>query len=322
MITPADFQRLRDELQRQNQQFHGRLASEHRDAMKKASQQLEDLANISKALWMQRSEPTPNSVVRVEDIPGRRVPFDLLVDIPIGNNTTSDVEVSTTISQEGPFVAVKRFATFQSQLSFQVTVGTDRFRFNGRTFGRYRPIHSAWDLSDAQQPNGFFGTNPLTAGTSDAVISATSNTSGGRSMTFDGRVLFLNAGSSFPRSNVTVPTPFWTTQINSPQDLGALDFFERGEVLTWRVSPSHVNNPAFGNADGRFIFPANPLVNQWPFLEGQFDVQEGIVTPDGITWSQSTPELITSDIVQRLPDGILTIGFLGYRIIQPVAPVL
>jgi hypothetical protein len=313
----------------QNQGFQGKLAAEHREHAKKLNQQLGQLSDIAKALWTTqetRSEPKPNSVVRVEDIPGRRVPFDMIVDIPIGNNVTSDVEVSTSISQEGPFVAVKRFATFQSQLSFQVTVGTSKNRFNGRTFGRYRPIHSAWDIHDAQQPNGFFGTNPLTAGTTPGIISATSNTSGGRSMVFDGRVLFFNAGSSFPRSNnmTSVPTPFWTTQINSPQDLGALDFFERGEVLTWRVSPSHSNNPAFGNANGAHIFgTAGALAaDEWPFLEGQFDVQEGIVTPGGISWNQSTPVLITTDSIQRLPDGILTIGFLGYRIIQPVAPVL
>jgi len=65
-------------------------------------------------LVAQRQNAIPAGVVRIEDIPGRRVPFVLLMDIPIGNNTTSIREQSVTISQEGPFVAVKRMATFQS----------------------------------------------------------------------------------------------------------------------------------------------------------------------------------------------------------------
>ena len=90
-----------------------------------------------------------------------------------------------------------------------------------------------------------------------------SATSGFRTMEFDGRILVEDAGSGRPRQNISVPSSLWTTQINSPQDLGALDFFERGSVVTFKVQPNHVNNPPAGNVQGDAIFsgavsPARP----------------------------------------------------------------
>jgi hypothetical protein len=136
-------------------------------------------------------------------------------------------------------------------------------------------------------------------------------------MEFDGRIIVENAGSSYPRQNISVPSSFWTPQINAPQELGALDFFERGEVITFRVQPNHVNNPAAGNVDGNAIFGADG----WPFLQGQYDRQEGICTPGAFTFDDDTLVRLEVDPIQRLPDGILTIGFSGYRILQPVGPL-
>lgn len=284
-----------------------------------ADKKLGELAAIAEALKVDR---TGTGIVRIEDLPGRRVPFDILVDIPIDNNTTSVREQSVTISQEGPFVAVKRFATFQSAFEFQVSTQTGVARFSGRSFGRYRPIHSAWDVFDAQ-PGGQLVTQtvPFVPGAPVGMPELTGSMSGFRTMEFDGRVLVENAGSNYPRQNISVPTPFWTTQINSPQELAALDFFERGEVITFRVQPNHVNNPPAGNADGSNIFGAPPGPG-WPFLQGQYDRHEGIVTPGAFTTNDDEIlSLLTPDVIQRLPNGILTIGFLGFRIQQPVGPL-
>lgn len=298
-------------------QFNG-LAGQLRQQAAQQSQNIDkrlgDLAAISRALEVDR---TGTGIVRVEDIPGRRVPFDMLVDIPIGNNTTALREGSVTISQEGPFVAVKRYATFQSALEFQVS-SQGGARFSGRSFGRYRPIHSAWDINDSHPgAGGINATNPLAAGTLVAFPELPGSMSAFRTMEFDGRITVENAGSSYPRQNISVPSTFWSTQINSPQDLGALDFFERGEVITFRVQPNHVNNPPAGNVNGIGIFG----VAGWPFLDGQYDRHEGILTPAAFSVGQSSITTLTNDTIQRLPDGILTLGFLGYRIQQPVGPL-
>jgi len=311
-------QQIRQEFDAKLNQMAGGLRKMTAERMVAVDKKLEDLASIARAI---EAERTGTGIVRIEDLPGRRVPFDLLVDIPIGNNTTSQREASVTISQEGPFVAVKRFATFQSALEFQVT-NTETgsiARFAGRSFGRYRPIHSAADINDALSTASIVVQNlPFTAGSLTVLPELPGSMSTFRTMQFDGRILVENAGSSYPRQNISVPSSFWTTHINSPQELGALDFFERGEVITFRVQPNHVNNPPAGNVNGECMFG---IPNAWPFLQGQFDRQEGICTPGAFTFSDDTLQPLVSDPIQRLPDGILTLGFLGYRIQQPVGPL-
>lgn len=313
---------LRNDLRREQNSFAGQFRQQASQQLAKIERQVGELASIARALEVQRTGAADDPrVVRIEDIPGRRVPYDMLVEIPIGNNLTSERENSVTISQEGPFVAVKRVATFISQHQFRVTVDGIPADFAGRSFGRWRPIHSAWDLHDAQNnalvdvPNWF---TLFTSATATAVPAFASSASSFRTMEFDGRFFVQNAGSSFPRQNIRVPSSLWTTEINSPQELGALDFFERGEVITFRVEPSHANNPPFGNVDGLNTFG----VAGWPFLDGQYDPHEGIATPGGLTLDQGgDPVNLTDDIVQRLPDGILVIGFIGYRIQQAIGPV-
>jgi hypothetical protein len=277
--------------------------------------------------------------IRIEDIPGRRVPYVLAVDIAINNNTTSQREASVTISQEGPFVAVRRMAIFQSAYEFQTTdPETGQVsRFTGRSFGRYRPVHSAGDLMDSQH-NAIADTatwfwqnlaNPSVAvGTElpNATLGLPSNMSSFRTMEFDGRVEVINAGSSYPRQNIEIPSAFWSANINAPWDLGCLDFFERGEVITVRCQPLHVNNPPVGNVDSSHIFPVTDDGGTgWPFLDGQYDAHEGICTPDAVTLGDDNPlevNVLASDAVQRLPDGVLTFAWEGYRIIQPVGPAV
>ncbi len=302
-----DMAQLRSDLNQHAQGVRGMAAAK----LAVIDQKMTELAQIAQAMKMSRSGLTPG-VVRVEDIPGRRVPFVLLIDIPIEANMTSLREQSVTISQDGPFVAVKRMATFQSAFEFQVTDPDDSSigRFQGRTFGRYRPIHSAWDLNDAG-PIGV-GIYNTTMPDANFGINFPNIASGGRSMGFDGRLLVYNAGSSYPRQNLSVPTSMWSPSINAPQDLGCLDFFERGEALTVQVQANHVNNPAYGNVSGL----AATGTDQWPFLAGQFDPHEGIFAPGVITDWDPVLTFGTTDPIVRLPNGILTVAWEGYRIIQ------
>lgn len=310
------------------------------DYLDQQSRVLDNFTKVADALRMSvagRDELDPG-VVRIEDIPGHRIPFDMLVDIPIGAEATSTLEASVLVSMEGPFVATRRFATFNSQYRFSVANPVTGATANlaGRSFGRYRPIHSAGDIVDSQHnavsdPVNWFATaaaGPPAAGVllPTGTLSLPSNMSSFRSMEFDGRVTVVDAGSSFPRQQISVPTPFWTQHINSPFDLSCLDYFAKGSTITFRVQPTHVNNPAAGNVDGECIFPAAATTNGafgFPFVAGQYDAHEGICSPSGIVQGSALrdydPALV--DPIVRLPEGILTIGFSGYRIVQGIQPV-
>ena len=171
-------------------------------------------AKRSGRIWQGRS-------TMIEDIPGRRVPYVMVVDIPITADTASVRESSVTISQEGPFVAVRRMAPFQSALEYQVlTPSGTTARFTGRSYGRYRPIHSVCDVMDSQhnayadaatwwlaafaEPGALAGSQLPTG-----ALGLASNMSSFRTMEFDGRISVINAGSSYPRQNISVPSAFW-----------------------------------------------------------------------------------------------------------------
>jgi hypothetical protein len=285
-----------------------------RQALERNTRDLQNLANALQGVEGKSNgngfgNGNVNDHVRyIESIPGRRVPFDLLVTIPIGSNTISEQQGTKTISQDGPFVAVARFAAFQSAFQFAARdpVSQAQAAFQGRSFGRFRPIHSAWDLND-----GAAGYQPITGiaapGTGAPIYASPSNHSSFRSMEFDAVITMLNQGAGYPRSNDPVPSAFYSDSINSPFQLGALDFFERGETVQWKVQPTHVNNPPAGNASG---FAAGGL---YPFLGSQYDVHEGVVDPLNQT--------ATVDPITRLPDGLLFIGLHGFKIIQPPGPV-
>lgn len=246
-------------------------------------------------------------IMYISQIPGRRVPFDLLVNIPIGADVRSQQPATTVISQDGPFVAVGRYCTFQSTYQFTETdpdLGTST-TFQGRSFGRFRPVHSVNDYNDSQAFNPITGL--ASPGTGAPIYASPSNHSGFRSMEFDGVIKMLNQGSAYPRSNIEVPSSLWVVDNNNVFQMGALDFFERGETLQWEVTPQHVNNPPAGNVQ-QFI-----AGGVFPTLDSQYDVHEGIL-------DESDPNL-TSDPISRLPQGIFTIGLHGFRIIQPPGPV-
>ena len=286
------------------QQMANQHAGMHAE-LGRLAQNAEELKSAMGRLQMQRGAEPPD-IQRIENIPGRRIPFDLLVDIPINAQTTSVQQGTITISQEGPFVAVARYATFLSAFSYQVRnpANGNIATFNGRSFGRYRPIHSAWDLNDGQPYTQLVMAAPPPGSGAPHVVSP-GNASPFRTMEPDFRIKFENAGSSFPRSNIEVPSAFWTKSINEPFPLGALDFFERGEVMTIKVLPLHPNNPAFGNLSG--YGAPNPA---YPFLDSGWDAIEGIN-------DENNPLAGDLDPVTRVQNGILTIGFHGYRIVQP-----
>ena len=140
-------------------------------------------------------------------------------------------------------------------------------------------------------------------------------------MEFDGYIELRNAGSALPRQNRPVPTAFWTSSLGAGIELGALDFFERGEVIEVLVQPTHPQNPSYGNVDGSVIFPNSvvPPASGWPFLDGQFDSHEGIATPGAITnvVAGPAPTILAEDPITRAPAGILIVALEGYRIDQP-----
>ncbi len=281
-----------------------------------------DMENLGTALSGVRGNsfgggnvPPSLDIRLIESIPGRRIPYDFMGSIPLAptigaGGTVSGSQVTKTIPQDGPFVAVARMASFQSAYQFARTDPTTGAvaAFQGRSFGRFRPIHSAWDLNDAQagvlQPVAGLAF----PGTGAPIVASPANLSGFRTMELDAMIEMLNAGAAYPRSNVPIPSSLWTTQINSPFQLGALDFFERGETIQFIVTPTHVNNPPAGNLSA---YAAGGL---FPFLGSQYDVHEGIN-------DQLDTAATTADPITRLPDGILHIGLHGFRIVQPPGPV-
>jgi len=273
------------------------------DRQTRSMQDLSD--SLARVQAQGSSSVTPDRIQYIEQVPGRRVPFDLVVRIAVGASVTSEQQQSTTISMDGPFVAVRRYAAFLSQLtasylnpSTQVTSA-----FLGRSFGRWRPIHSMWDLNDASAGVMQSVTGGPIPGAGQPIYASPSNMSSFRTMEFDGLIKFMNQGSGFMRQTDAIPSAWYSEAINSPFDLPALDFFEKGETLQWSVTPTHPNNPDYGNMS------AYGASGYYPFLASQYDVHEGINDKEILT--------NTTDPITRLPNGILYIGFSGYRIIQP-----
>lgn len=315
MMTQVNLQELARQanyaaqVARQAQTALAQVNADHaalKQELQKQQQGNEALRNALSRVEIQKQGGDPH-IQRIENIPGVRVPFDLLVDIAIAAGSTSVVQGSVTIPQDGPFVAVARYATLLSSYAFSVTPvgGGTAASFRGRSYGRYRPVSSVWDLGDSVRANQVAQVGLAFPGTGAPYIVSPANASPFRSMEGDFRIRFEATGSGFPRSNLEVPSPFWSHAINEPFALGALDFFERGSVLQWRVAPTHENNPQYGNLSG---FSANP---NYPFLDSGFDAVEGIDDSIQELGSQTT------DPVIRVANAVLTIGMHGYIVRQP-----
>lgn len=280
-----------------------KVAGEH-DLIKSSLKQMEQTLSSIQKLGGGSGNP---DIQRIENIPGRRVPFDYVTEISIADSDTSLRTGTFTVTQAGPFVAVARMATFLSQYAFQ---DADGARFVGRSNGRFRPIHSASDMMDAFLPADVQRVVAF-PGNGAASYSSPALHAPYRTMEFDARIKIIDQGSSFPRSNLPVPSPFWTTFINSPFQLGALDFFARNSVIEYQVQPQHVANPDAGNLAGI------GATGVFPFGNAQFDHHEGVVDPENPDAQEGDPDPIT-----RLPNGTLILVQHGYRIVQPPGAVV
>ena len=303
------------EMKRQHDQLRavGGESALLRQELSRQQNELRQLAGVISGVSGPSGHAAPDGQIRLKDdrvmyideIPGRRVPFDFLVKIPFGFDVDTTQQQSDTVSQDGPFIALARYAVFQSAMRVTKNIDGRRVDFVGRSNGRFRPCSSVWDLNDSQAFNPIVGlANP---GNGSPIYASPSNHSGFRSMQWDGTIEFINQGSGFFRSNRPVPSAFYTDAINSVFQLGAMDFFERGETLQWKATPLHTNNPSGGNTHG--FMPGNIF----PDASSQYDVHEGIL--------DQYDEEASQDPVIRIPDGILHIGFAGFRILQPPGPV-
>jgi hypothetical protein len=274
----------------------------------KSYRELEQLRGALSRVNVQAQTGDPN-IQRIENIPGRRVPFDFLVEIPFNASNPTQQQQIITIDQSGPFIAVARFATFISTYQFRYidpATGNSTL-YNGRSYGRQRPIHSVGDLNDGQPFNSVQQAQAF-PGTGAPHIASPSNQATFRSMEMDFRIAMQEQGSSIRRQNIPVASALWVRAGGDAFQLGALDFFERSQVISFEVQPLHVPNPDFGNISG-FTGPGS----DWPFLASAWDAIEGISDP-AITVSDDT------DPITRIPQGVLQIGFHGYRILQPPGP--
>jgi hypothetical protein len=270
------------------------------NAVVRAQQQ--QLAQMTAAMQsMSASKKAKDGTLYIEDLPGRRIPFDVVVNIPIGANITSEQPGTYTLSQDGPFVITMRSITFLSSHVFQVTTQNATASFTGRSYGRFRPHHSALDLMDAQGGYSHV-TGVAVAAANQGVATAVhpNNVSPFRTMEFDGTIK-MQAGS-WPRQSGAVPIGAWAPGLDGCMQLPVLDYIERGETIEFMVTPTHINNPQGGNIQS--------LVGALPYLASGFDSHEGI--------GYTAPVVAqTADAITRRPDGILSIMLHGFRILAP-----
>ena len=304
-----------------------------RSVISSVDERLANLAKIAESLQVMSSGRSSAGDVYVEDIPGGRIPYIYLVEIPIQSGDPNTREGLITVSMNAPFVVERRWCTFLSAHEFQFTDEESGaiVKFPGRSYGRYRPAHSASDINDSIHNAiagtvAWLGTVPAAGGVMPAgVLALPSAASSFRTMEFDGVIEMEDAGSNWGRQNRPAPTAFWSAENNGPVPWSCLDFFERGSAITIRVKPNHLSNPPAGNVTGAAVFPNAAAIDGYPFADGQYDPHEGIATREAVTVGAEgegdyTP--IETDPIQRLPDGYFIAALEGFRIAQPTGPVL
>ena len=238
----------------------------------------------------------------IDSLPGKRIPFDIVVSVPVAADSPGPYSQTAQVSTDGHFVATHRYATFLSQYIFQVTSdGNETAQFAGRSNGRYRPVHSVCDLFDGQ---GGWNVPIAAADPGDGTwqVEHTTNRSGFRSMEFDGLIEVVSQESNYRRQQNPVPTSLWAPGFTGIQELPAWDLFKPGAVIEFNIQANHTNNPAAGNIQS--------IVNVMPFIDSQFDGHEGI----GYTAALGAG---ADDTITRSPDGVLLLGYLGFRILNP-----
>lgn len=198
-------------------------------------------------------------------------------------------------------------------------------------------VVSAGAILPVGNPAGIYPTTGAAAGSADLtnmlpnfpgtgrpLVASPFNASPFRTMSFDGLIAYETLGSQFRRqwNQQGVPSHFWDTV----KEMGCFDVFEPNDVVQIRATPLHPMNPEFGNIQGLGVInpdygintatgggPNNPFpVGNWPWISSQYDGHEGI---NGETLTGDYSENAV-DRITRLPDGVLTIGFWGYKICQ------
>lgn len=198
-------------------------------------------------------------------------------------------------------------------------------------------VVSAGAILPVGNPAGIYPTTGAAAGSADLtnmlpnfpgtgrpLVASPFNASPFRTMSFDGLIAYETLGSQFRRqwNQQGIPSHFWDTV----KEMGCFDVFEPNDVVQIRATPLHPMNPEFGNIQGLGVInpdygidtatgggPNNPFpVGNWPWISSQYDGHEGI---NGETLTGDYSENAV-DRITRLPDGVLTIGFWGYKICQ------
>lgn len=323
-MNPVQFQALMQQIQGSIDAAHSNLRTLSKEfvALKQTYQKVDvdqrkNAENINRIMGVVeglkstsgQSRSLNPDLLYIEEIPGRRIPFELLVTIEVPANTTTVVSQPYTLSMDGPFVATSRHMAFLSTYSFQVTNVSAVERFVGRSYGRWRPISSMLDILDGKQAHlesqDLAFSNDAAhqpANLRTAAYDLPRSASPYRSMEFDGYVTVKT--EQYPRQNQQVPTCIWAPGWSASQELSTPDFFAQGEVINFEVLPTHVNNPTAGNIQNLF--------GSVPYLAAQYDGHEGIM-PASLPVEQSG----VADSIQRNPSGIIVIGYSGYRILQP-----
>jgi hypothetical protein len=285
--------------------------SQHNASLVEKLARLEGAMDALKSGGPRGAVEGPADLTYIESLPGRRVPFDIIVSIPIPANQTAPITQPYTLSTDGAFVATKRYAIFVSAYTFQVTVERAATRYNGRSYGRQRPISSHLDLMDAQQgwndfwpyedPDAFGcgqGATPPLA----SIPSRPSSRSPFRTMEGDFYIQLSN--TVYPRQNTKVPSGLWAQGFDGVTPLSVQDYFAKAETINFEIEPMHPSNPEYGNVQS--------ILGSMPYLAGQFDGHEGVHYPNG--WVCLDAQ---ADSIARNPAGWLIVGLQGYRIIEP-----
>lgn len=287
-------------------QFLSQLRNETmqlRQQMQQWGGQMENM-NIRNSIGTGAGRP---DLLHIEDLPGRRIPFDIVVSVAIESNITSPVTTTYTLSMDGPFICVARAAVLVSSYTFQVTDGQEITRYVGRSYGRQRPISSHLDLLDAQQGHANVPLEEFDQYSCPddappvATIAVPNGKSPFRTMEWDG---FIEMSSTvYPRQSSQVPSGLWAPGFSQRMELPVLDYWEKGDVIQFKVEATHTNNPAAGNVQS--------VIGAYPYLDGGYDQVEGIMYPAFPCDTDAT------DVVQRSPDAIMYLHLIGYKILQP-----
>lgn len=297
-----------------------------------------------------------DSVVSINEIPGKCIPFELSVDILFNQGEIAMKTGSKQVNTDGIFVAVGRAITFRSMATFTVQGG--QASANGRSFGRFRGVSSADEVFDAvkafEQPNNFQPTfagaaalggnvvpvynplavnqfsldptniNPAFPGTGRPYVASPSNGSPYRTMGFDGLIAYQTLGSNFRRQQDPDGTPshVW----NQIREFGCFDVLEPTDTVQFQVKMLHPLNPEAGNINALGVPNDDYSYDDTTGQAANNPMPVGVYPflasqydgHEGINDESRIGDIAdgTVDRVTRNYTGVLTIVLWGYKILR------